>query len=70
MEAVRSSETFVSHLNTTGRHNPENLDLNLHHRENLKIRFLRKVGCISTSYDFFLITWLEIARENCDPLEC
>jgi len=30
MEAERSSETFVSHRNTTWRHNPEDLDLNPH----------------------------------------
>jgi hypothetical protein len=36
MEAATSSETWVSHHNTTQRHNPELLDLNLHSRENLK----------------------------------
>jgi hypothetical protein len=34
-EAVRSSETSVSYRNTTRRHNPDDLDLNLHRRENL-----------------------------------
>jgi hypothetical protein len=36
MEAARSSETLVSYHITTWRHNPEDLDLNLHRRENLK----------------------------------
>jgi len=38
MEEERSSETSVYYHNTTGRHNPEELDLNLHRRENLKSR--------------------------------
>jgi len=29
-------ETLVSYHKTTGRHNPEDLDLNPHRRENLK----------------------------------
>jgi len=38
MEAARSSETLVSYRNTTHRqrHNPQDLDLNLHGREDLK----------------------------------
>jgi hypothetical protein len=35
--AIRSSETLVSYCNITWCHNPEDLDLNLHHHENLKI---------------------------------
>jgi hypothetical protein len=31
MEAARSSYTSVSYCNTTQHHNPEDLDLNLHH---------------------------------------
>jgi hypothetical protein len=38
MEAAGTSETFVSYRNTTRRHNPEYLDLNLHRRENLTSR--------------------------------
>jgi hypothetical protein len=36
MEAAWTSETLISHHKTTRRHNPEELDLNLHLRENLK----------------------------------
>jgi len=36
IHAVSTSETSVSYHNTTRRHNPEDLDLNLHHRKSLK----------------------------------
>jgi hypothetical protein len=36
MEAAWSSETLESYLISTRRHNPEDLDFNLHRRENLK----------------------------------
>jgi len=39
MEEAWTSETLVFHHNTTQRHNPEDLDFNLHRRENLKSRF-------------------------------
>jgi len=35
-EAARSSETSVSYHNTKWHHNPEDRDLNLHRRENVK----------------------------------
>jgi hypothetical protein len=37
-EAASSSETLVSYHNTRRRHSPEDLNLNLHRRENLKSR--------------------------------
>jgi len=36
VEAARSSEVVGSYCNTIQCHNPEDLDLNLHHHENLK----------------------------------
>jgi len=36
MEAAWNSETLLSYRNTTRRHNPKELDLNLHRHENLK----------------------------------
>jgi hypothetical protein len=36
MEAAWTSETSMSYDNTTGRQNPESLDLKCHRRERLK----------------------------------
>jgi gamma-glutamylcysteine synthetase len=36
MKAAKLSETLVSYHTTARRHNPENRDVNLHRRENLK----------------------------------
>jgi hypothetical protein len=36
MKTLRSAETLVSYHATTRRHNPNDLDLNLHRRENVK----------------------------------
>jgi hypothetical protein len=38
MNVARFSDTLVSYYNTTLRHNPEEIDWNLHRRENLKYR--------------------------------
>jgi len=42
MEAGRSSETLVTYRITTRRHNPEDHDVNLHRRVNLKSRDKQK----------------------------
>jgi hypothetical protein len=47
MKAGRFSETLVSYRNTTWRHNPEYLNLNVYHCENPKYHvrhFIQKVS--------------------------
>jgi hypothetical protein len=50
VEAACTSETSISYI-TTRRHNPEDLDLNLHRREGLKSRNLLKVKIIKSVYE-------------------
>jgi hypothetical protein len=57
MEAAGSSETMVSYCNPIWHHNQENLDLNLHHHENLK-------SCIYIIYNDSFITWNRL-RNRC-----
>jgi hypothetical protein len=49
MEAARSSETLVSYRGTTQPHNPGDLDVNLHRRENLKPRSIDRSSSSSSS---------------------
>jgi hypothetical protein len=45
MEAARSSETLVNFNQTTRRYNPEDSNLHIHRRENLK-SYIVAVVCV------------------------
>jgi hypothetical protein len=42
MEAEKSSEALVSYHKTPGLYNPEDLELNIHWRKNLRCKYLLK----------------------------
>jgi hypothetical protein len=42
MEVARFSETLITYCTTTWHHNPEDLNLNLHHYENLESSILSR----------------------------
>jgi hypothetical protein len=68
MEAARFSETLVSYLNITWRHNPVDLDLNLHRRENLKSRIFKEdpVRPLDSSLNYWtkIQLWTCIANDD------
>jgi len=50
MEAAKSSETSVSYHNTTQHDNPEDINLNIHGRVNLKSRVSSLTDILDHSY--------------------
>jgi len=68
IEVAWSSETLVSYHNTTQHHNPENLDLNPHHYENLgsdqiKLSKLSGSCCSDSTADVFLLLVAAMTQE-------
>jgi len=68
VKAARSSEMLASHHNTTRRHNPDDQDLDLHRRENLKFQFksgrltwMRHIACMDV-----IICAYKFLVENCE----
>jgi len=52
MEVIRPSETLVSCRSTTQRHNPEDLDLCLRYRENLRSRIIMFYVGVKLGFSF------------------
>jgi hypothetical protein len=60
MEAAKPSEMLVSYHSTTGRHNPEDLALNIHHREKLKsMIWYRKIA--SEIFKYVAMTYSDVS---------
>jgi len=59
MVAKRSSETLVTYRNSTWSHNPGDLDLKLHRRENLKHRdtVLEQLMIVHLVTNLLIATW-------------
>jgi hypothetical protein len=58
MEAARSSKIMVSYYNTTQHHNPEDLYMNLHCHENLRLEwagYVARIGEIRNVYTIIVI---------------
>jgi hypothetical protein len=52
MEASWATETLVPYQNSTGGHNPEELDLNPYRRENLRYHIIFVTGVLKTHFVF------------------
>jgi hypothetical protein len=62
MEAARSSETSVSYRETTRHNHPEDLDLNLHRRENPKFSSKRNIFFLNIVWRIGLIYFMVILK--------